>query len=317
MISNTAGPRSTLRRVRAMLPITIMLLGSAGSNASDSEGSGGSHPPPQMVTIHGGSHRIGSPTTDPGRYPDERLHQVHIDDFQLATRELSRGEFRHFVDATGYHTDAETNAGGKPGCFAYRGGADFGWQSGLSWRWPGYPQSDAHPVVCVSWNDAMAYVQWLNQRTGGNYRLPTEAEWEVAARAGSEHSYSFGDDSGALCDHANLADRSAAARFADWSTADCDDGRVFSATGGQYQPNDNGLYDMHGNVWEWTCSASDADYSGAESRCAAATNTAKRALRGGSFSYGPAEQRLAYRNWNTPTHRFGSLGFRLAGTPAD
>ena len=270
---------------------------------------------PEMVLIRGGSYIIGSPGDEPGRFNDERLHRVHVNDFYLATHEVTRGNFRLFVDATGYLTDAERNAADNEGCFAYRGGNDFGWRVDLSWRGPGYPQRDDHPVVCVSWHDAVAYLAWLRLRTGTAYRLPTEAEWEVAARATSGLAYGIARDAAGLCKYGNIADRHAKARFATWTTTDCDDGYVFSAPIGRYQPNPNGLYDMHGNVWEWTCSASDSDYSDSANRCAARTDGARRALRGGSFSYGPRELRLAFRNWNAPGHRFGSTGFRIARTP--
>jgi formylglycine-generating enzyme required for sulfatase activity len=105
----------------------------------------------------------------------------------------------------------------------------------------------------VAWNDARVFAVWLSKRTGQTYRLLTEAEWEYAARAGSTSRYSFGDKGNELCRHANVGDRSLKKAIPDWKheIADCDDGHVHAAPVKSYQPNAFGLYDMHGNAWEW------------------------------------------------------------------
>ena len=121
-----------------------------------------------------------------------------------------------------------------------------------------------HPAVCVSWNDAEAFIAWLAAQTGKTYRLPTEAEWEYAARAGSTTKYHFGNSESQLCRYGNHADSST--DFS-WRNKACSDGvGKRTATVGRYQPNSYGLYDVHGNVWEWVADCWNDSYAGAPSR---------------------------------------------------
>ena len=144
---------------------------------------------PEMVEIRAGCFEMGSPKGEAHRDSDERQHQVCVKDFEIGRHEVTRGQFRAFVEATGYRTDAEKNT--NEGCYLWDGKQDK-LMSGMSWRDPGYPQQDDHPVACVSLYDAMAYVAWLSRETGQSYRLPTEAEWEYAARAGTTTAYWWG-----------------------------------------------------------------------------------------------------------------------------
>ena len=266
---------------------------------------------PDMLRIPGGSFQMGSTEGEDAEKP---VRRVSVRAFELARTEVTRGQFRAFVDATGYRTDAEKNAGDKQGCYAYRGGNEFDWKAGSSWRDPGFEQSDSHPVVCVSWNDAEAYIDWLNGETGQRYRLPSEAEWEYAARAGSSTKYSFGDDAEQLCRYVNVADRSTKDRFGGWTVANCSDGHVFTAAVGRFRANGFGLKDMHGNVWEWIGDCWNGSYSGAPSNGKAWTrgDCGRRVLRGGSWLNGPSGLRSASRNWDTRGARGNYLGFRLA-----
>ena len=135
-----------------------------------------------MVSIPGGTFRMGD--LNGGGDDDEKpVHSVTVSAFMLGKYEVTVGQFRRFVEATEYRTDAERNAGGKDGCRIYTGDG-WSWTWGRSWRSPGYAIDDKQPVVCVSWNDAQAFIAWLTEQTGESYRLPTEAEWEYAARAG-------------------------------------------------------------------------------------------------------------------------------------
>src|SRR5262249_5199138 len=129
-----------------------------------------------------------------------------------------------------------------------------------NWRDPGFPQGDNHPVVNVSWNDANAFCRWLSRKDGKSYRLPTEAEWEYTCRASSESIYPNGDDPERLARIGNVADARAKARFSSWTTIAADDGLVFAAPVGNYEPNAWGLYDMIGNVWEWCGDGYDSAY---------------------------------------------------------
>jgi len=234
--------------------------------------------------------------------------------------EVTRGEFSAFVVATGYRTDAERNtaAGGSlaEGCISYLEGSDFGWKSGTSWRDPAFSQDDSHPVVCVSWNDAQAYVAWLSRETGQRYRLPSEAEQEYAIRAGTTTAWPWGSNGEAGCAQANYADASAKARFANWPTASCTDGHVFTSPAGVKGANVFGLYDVSGNVWEWSadCYASSYALAPTDGRAYEPASCDRRVLRGGAWYGNPAWLRSANRNWLPPALRFSFHGFRLART---
>ena len=179
--------------------------------------------------------------------------------FEIATTEVTVGQFRKFVEATGYKTDAEKN-GGALGCFPdEKDYVDrFHKSPEITWRTPGFEQTDTHPVVCVSWKDAVAFCDWLSKQSGEKYRLPSEAEWEYACRAGRKTWYFWGEDPDLAYDHANVADgalEAAQPKTTQYQRAvrlgaDEGDGVVFTAKVGSYRPNSWGLYDTHGNVWE-------------------------------------------------------------------
>ena len=211
--------------------------------------------------------------------------------------------------ATQYKTEAEKSGG----CY-YWTGSEWKEDTGKHWRNPGFSQTDDHPVVCVSWSDAMAYVDWLSKQTGKTYRLPTEAEWEYAARAGTTTARYWGDDPDKGCAFANGADQTAKAQF-EWTTImECQDGYVYTAPVGRFRPNAWGLYDLLGNVWEWTCSGYDKDYGGSEQRCLSKSATGPCVLRGGSWFLAPRWVRGAARDRNHPRLRLTDRGFRLART---
>lgn len=158
------------------------------------------------------------------------------------------------------------------------------------------------PVINVTWHDAVAYAEWLSEQTGQRYRLPTEAEWEYAARAGTETAYWWGNDisnNRANCD-------GCCSRWDDKQTAPI----------GSFPANPWGLHDTAGNVWEWTCSEYDDDYGGAETRCISNNRSdARRVYRGGSWFGNPRWVRSALRLWNAPDYRGVDRGFRLARSP--
>jgi formylglycine-generating enzyme required for sulfatase activity len=258
---------------------------------------------PEMVWIPAGSFRMGD--IQGGGHDDEKpVHQVSVERFAMGKYEVTVGEFRRFVKASGYKTDAEK----KGSCYT------LGNNEGASWRDPHFSQSDAHPVVCVSWNDSVAYAEWLSTQTGQTYRLPTEAEWEYAARAATNTVRYWGNDPDKACVYANVADQTAKQKYSNWTIHNCTDGYVHIAPVGKFKPNRFGLYDVLGNIWEWTCSEYEDKYKGKEKRCSG-KNRAKNtdlSLRGGSCNFGATRVRSAIRFRWTVSYRDGNLGLRVA-----
>jgi formylglycine-generating enzyme required for sulfatase activity len=245
-------------------------------------------------------------------------HRVRITKpFYLGTYHVTRGQFRQFVKETSYKTDAEK--GENPGAFGWNPDKKtFDFNEKYSWRNVGFEQTDEHPVVNVSWTDAVAFCKWLSRKEGEIYRLPTEAEWEYACRAGTTTRYYSGDDPETLAKVGNVADAAAKAQFPDWIwTIKANDGYVFTAPVGKFKPNAFGLYDMHGNAWQWC-----ADWYGAEYYTASPADDPAgpdsgngRVLRGGSWDSRPDVIRSAARGRGSPDFRLDySAGFRVART---
>ena len=176
------------------------------------------------------------------------------------------------------------------------------------------------PVINVSWNEAKRYAAWLSLMTGKDYRLLSESEWEYAARARMATAYSFGDNyppSAKICEYANFADISLKKAAPTYQTSDiCDDGNAVPAEVGSYKPNGFGLYDMHGNVFQWTedCYAKTYQSAPIDGSPFTTLNCSLRVLRGGSWSKVPQFLRSASRNGVTPDFRGNSIGFRLSRT---
>ena len=265
----------------------------------------------EMVSIPGGTFRMGDLSGE-GDEHEQPVHTVTVPAFMMGKHEVTVGQFRRFVEATEYRTDAERNADGNEGCYAYTAGEGRKWRWGRSWRDPGYAVGDDHPVVCMSWNDAQAFIVWLTEQTGESYRLPSEAEWEYAARSGSATKYHFGNDESQLCHYGNHADSST---DFDWRNKSCSDGvGKRTAIVGRYQPNSYGLYDMHGNVWEWAQDCWNDSYVGAptDGRDWTQGDCDRRVFRGGSCYNVPMDLRSANRNRGTRSFRYVYIGFRLA-----
>jgi len=238
-------------------------------------------------------------------FKDEHLqHRVRITKpFYLGTYHVTRGQFGQFVKDSGYKTDAEK--GDHPGAWG-------------SWRHNGqFEQTDEHPVENVSFNDAVAFCNWLSKKEGKTYRLPTEAEWEYACRAGTTTRYYSGDDPETLAKVGNVADATFKASFVETEpTIKASDGYVFMAPVGQFQPNAFGLYDMHGNAWQWCADWYGEDYYGkspADDPKGPDSGRA-RVYRGSSWGDRPSDARSARRHKNIPEFRFPGLGFRVART---
>ncbi len=241
---------------------------------------------PKMVVLPSGSFMMSSTKETDGyeRYDDEHQHPVTIEKpFAMGQYPVTNAQYRQFKPEHDSGSYKEHSLNG-----------------------------DDQPVVEVSWHDAVAYTRWLSEQTGKTYRLPTEAEWEYAARAGTKTRRFWGDDANQACEYANVHDRKSKHVFNfDWSHHHCDDGHAVTSPVGRFKPNGFKLYDMLGNVWEWTCSEYDDSYAGAEKRCQS-EGDASRSLRGGSGDNEPRNVRSAsrYRFW--PSLRNDSFGFRLA-----
>lgn len=268
---------------------------------------------PEMIVIPAGSFLMGSPDDEEGRYKDEGpRHLVTIEKpFAIGKHEVTRREFEAFIRETGrdmggdcWYWDSEESKPKKDGA--------------RSWRKPGFEQTDLDPVVCVSWEDAKMYVEWLSDKTGKRYRLPSESEWEYAARGKSRTSRYWGDDASVQCSHANGADETLKTRYSNlrWVVASCRDGFVHTAPVGSLLANGFGLHDVLGNAWEWVADCRKERYVGAPSDGSAWTDgiCLGRVLRGGSWSNKPSFLRTAGRFWLPSRLRISINGFRVART---
>jgi formylglycine-generating enzyme required for sulfatase activity/serine/threonine protein kinase len=268
---------------------------------------------PEVVLLPAGEFLMGSPSDEPGRNDDEDdtpgqggspVAITIAQPFAVSRTEITRGEFAAFA--------ADTKRSSDGGCFARSGALKL--DSALSWRDPGFPQDDRHPVVCINYDDARAYAEWLSKRAGARYRLPSEAEWEYAARGGASVGARtfFGDGAEDLCSYANGADATAREHNPDWVVAPCRDGFAWTAPVGSFRPNGFGLRDMLGNVWEWTSDcASDSLSQAARGGPPDCAPDANRILRGGSWSDPPDRLRLAARIAGPSAARDQIVGFRL------
>jgi formylglycine-generating enzyme required for sulfatase activity len=230
-------------------------------------------------------------------------HRVIIGyEVAVAVNDVTVDNFSRFIAATGRN---------MAGCDIYDG--EWRHKSTADWREPGFTQGPGHPVVCVSWNDAVAYAQWLSTVTGHHYRLPSAAEWEYAARGGSAQDIPWGTDGQRACAQANVADQSAAERYPGWQVFACNDHFVNTSPVGSFSANPFGLNDTLGNVLQWTQDCWHTDYAGAptdgsardEERCS------DRELRGGSWFSSPNYVRTSYRNHFASDYRTSSVGFRV------
>ena len=251
------------------------------------------------------------------------VHKVQITrSFYLGQHEVTVGQFRKYLDLSGMVPESIAD---KTGGYGYnpeydptttiRGDAFEGRDPKYSWSNPGFEQSDDHPVLNVTWNDATRMCEWLSRQEGKKYRLPTEAEWEYACRAGTQTRYHSGQDPESLLKVANTYDLDTEKNWPQWKEFALAgrDGYAFTAPIGSFAPNAFGLYDMHGNAWEW-CSDWHSDTYYAESPLRdplGPTDGVVRIRRGGSWHSWSFYTRASFRNWNDPTTRYTLVGMRL------
>jgi formylglycine-generating enzyme required for sulfatase activity len=287
------------RFLSIILPLSLFLTPCASDGAEKA---------PDMVFVKGGCFEMGCGSwTDDCNYDETKVHVVCVDDFYMGTHEVTVGEFREFVNDTGYRTDTELRGGCN-----YWSGSDWAKDITRYWDRPGFFQTDKHPVVCVSWNDTHEYIKWRSQRDGDQYRLPTEAEWEYAARSGGKgYRYSWGDGTPA----GNIADESTKKEFPDWSIwKGYDDGYIYTAPVRNYDPNELGLHDLTGNVLEWCSDWYNEEYYSVSPKDnpRGPPKGQKHVLRGAAWNYKPKALRTSNRNKNYPDFNYIGLGFRLA-----
>jgi len=243
----------------------------------------------EFVRVKGGCYQMGDTFGD-GDSDEKPVHEVCVDDFYIGKYDVTVGDFRRFVSDTGYSTEAEKG----DGCYVWSG-SSWNKDSSKNWKNPGFSQEDRNPVVCVTWNDAKAYAGWMQGKSGKAVRLPTEAEWEYAARSGGKaEKYAGGNDIDSVA----------------WYNGNSGN-RTHPV--GTKSPNGLGLYDMSGNVWQWTADwYGDKYYSESPRNNPIGPNSGQyRVLRGGSWFNLPVNVRAANRYWDDPTLRLSSYGFRL------
>ena len=255
-------------------------------------------------------------------------HKVRITkSFYLGQYEVTLNEFLKFYHDAKYKIEAERD--GKPS-WGYENNRLVESIRFRPWDPVGWKIETNHPAIYVTWNDAVAFCEWLSKKEGQTYRLPTEAEWEYACRAGSNSRYSFGDEPEELIRFANAADadrkvgfeNAKIATFADGKKTDTSipfpflsrrDGYAWTAPVGKFRPNAFGLYDMHGNAWEWCADWYAEDYykeSPVDDPQGPSAGSS-RVARGGGYSSTPVNLRCAYRNDVAPSYRDSRSGFRV------
>jgi formylglycine-generating enzyme required for sulfatase activity len=286
----------------------------------------------KLVTIPAGEFEMGSPAGEPGHVANESpVHRVRITRaFEMGVHEVTNGQFEAFVGATGYRTEAERDVEGGFGI-------DFETATVIQdpdtdWKNPGFPgfrPGPDHPVLMVSWADAEAFCRWLSAEEGRTYRLPTEAEWEYACRAGTATPFAFGGHGADFSAFANVADRTIAEfaldtyirvsliarpnRYDDRVPHEAaDDGGFIAADVGGYRANPWGLHDMHGNVSEWTSSPyGPYPSAGGAGDDGDRPDSARRVARGGSWRDRLRRCRSSYRLPYEPWQKVFDVGFRV------
>jgi formylglycine-generating enzyme len=303
---------------------------------------------PEMVVVPKGSFMMGVPAgEEPESLPDSfRGHSVpqHLVTigykFAIGKFDVTRDEYAQFVAEThrpdddrcmtagfvltggNQHSQGIPQTTGGPAvcgtCITVgASGNDFVTTNG-NWHFPGFPQTGRDPVVCVSWDDAKAYVSWLSAKTRHAYHLPTEAEWEYAARAGTTTARYFSDNPAEFCRYSNIADVEYRRQYprASGTFGACSDGYLFTSPVGRFPPNQFGLYDMLGDVMDWTEDCWNADYNGAPADGTAwlTGKCSGRVVHGGSWDADLRVVRSAQRRSIPTFYRVTTFGFRVART---
>ncbi len=245
----------------------------------------------EFVFVKGGCYKMGNTFDDKFKNEGIPVHEVCVNDFYMGKYDVTVGDFRWFVDDTGYITEAEKGYG----CY-YWTGSQWYRDSYHNWHDPGFRQQEREPVVCVSWNDAQVFASWMQKKSGKAVRLPTEAEWEYAARSGGkQEKYAGGNNVDSVA----------------WYGGNSG---MRTHPVGQKQPNGLGLYDMSGNVWKWMLDWYEESYYSSSPRNdpPGPSMGTYRVVRGGGFRENTqGGVRTAFRFWNSPDDSLANHGFRL------
>ncbi len=250
-----------------------------------------------LVYVRGGSFEMGS---EKGESDEKPMHTITLSNYFIGKYEVTVGQFRKFIAATGYKTSADINGGSY-----LWNGSQWKLQPGINWEYDALgfkrPETEEnHPVIHVSWTDALEYTKWLSSVTGKAFRLPTEAEWEFAARGGmSSNGYTFAGSN----DINQVA----------WSL-DNKSNQTFPV--GKKQPNELGIYDMTGNVWEWCNDWYDADYyaKSPSTNPQGSKSGLFKVIRGGSWGGLSNFNRVTFRYRYFPGNRGKFNGYRIAAS---
>jgi formylglycine-generating enzyme required for sulfatase activity len=259
-----------------------------------------------MVSIPPGEFKMGSNEFD----SEKPLHTVYLDEYRIGKYAVTVKQFGLFVKDTGYVTEAESSGG------AYTWtGETWEKRKDINWKNPGFEQEGSHPVVCVSWNDALEYCKWLSGTKKGSFKLPTEAQWEKAARGTDKRKYPWGNPAPSG-ERANFADKQAWVKAKiSWADKDIDDGHAYTAPLGSYPAGASpyGLLDMAGNVWEWCGDWYDENYykNSPKKNPLGPDGGTLRVLRGGGWFNDAESLRCTFRGYHYPSDRFDYVGFRL------
>ena len=254
---------------------------------------------PEMVVVPAGHFVMGSPQDEPEREA-ERENQVRVTivrPFAIGAFAVTRAEFAAFVAATGHKLEQ--------GCYFWTGTT---WEErpDRSWQSPGFSQDDRHPVTCVDLSAAKAYVGWLSERTGKAYRLPSETEREYVTRAGTTTAFWWGNSISTDAANYDGTKRYERGPVGEWRQRTL---RIDS-----FKSNAWGLFNVHGNVWDWTddCWNETNEGNPGDGSVRLTGDCTWRVARGGAWNYSPTYLRSAFRYWNLPHNRSGVQGFRVA-----
>lgn len=280
---------------------------------------------PVMVALPAGGFLMGVPAGEeeaegvPQEFRGRSTPQTRINfpaGVVIGKYPVTRQEYWNFLSATKHpigpscwHLTIQSDGGGK-----------FEERSDVNWQNPGFEQTGEHPAVCVSWDDAQAYAGWLSRRTGKHYQLPSEAEWEYAARAGTPGPRWWPGGRANACGYANVRDFSFAGAYnfkRDETYFQCSDGFAHTSPVTAFPANPLGLHDMLGNVWQWTQDCWNPTLAGQPANGTARNvgNCSLRVARGGSWYSDPWIVRAGIRDWVTAGDRGTLTGFRVSRTP--